>query len=74
MSLARLCSRIYAISEGVRRVLIGQITARAAGMAWYASAIIGLQRELYRSNKGASVGKAIRLTCSVKELRRCPGV
>lgn len=29
-------------------MLIGQITARAAGIPWNASAIIGLHREMYR--------------------------
>ena len=57
MSLARLCLRMYAISGGVRRVLIGQITARAAGIAWYASAIIGLQREVHRLVEGTGVGR-----------------
>ena len=36
-------------------MLIGQITARAAGIAWYASAIIGLHGETHRLNEDSEV-------------------
>jgi len=38
-------------------VLIGQITARAAGIAWYASEIIGLHRELHRLIEDMATGE-----------------
>ena len=37
-------------------MLIGQITARVAGTAWYASAIIGLRGEVHRLIGGTGAG------------------
>ena len=37
-------------------MLIGQITARAAGIAWYASAIMGLHIEVHRLAEGTGTG------------------